>query len=291
MAPEGKQERAFKTIPPTLHLAIIILAFSPIFAFLIRLNPMQITAGRTLFGALGLSVYTFLFLGRRISPLRLFRMNLIPGVFLALHWSTYFYAIQTAGVAGGVLSTFTFPAMTYLMEPFFYGRRPDWRLVLNALWTLVGVGFLLDWSQGWNNSYAGVTVGLVSAILYSFRNIYTKRYLSHTDPMVFMSGQLGIAALTLVYFLPLDIPFKDPLSFAYLIALGILITGIGHTLWTRSLSGLSASRVSLISSITPLYSILYSFVFPGEPFHWKIPLAAVVILSGIYFEARRSEDI
>lgn len=40
-------------------------------------------------------------------------------VFLGVHWITYFYALKFSNVALGMLSLFTFPVITALLEPFF----------------------------------------------------------------------------------------------------------------------------------------------------------------------------
>ena len=41
------------------------------------------------------------------------------------HWITYFYALKFSNVAIGMLSLYTFPVMTALLEPFFIKVKLD----------------------------------------------------------------------------------------------------------------------------------------------------------------------
>ena len=43
----------------------------------------------------------------------------ISSLFMAVHWVTYFYALKLSNVALGMLSLYTFPVITALLEPIF----------------------------------------------------------------------------------------------------------------------------------------------------------------------------
>ena len=45
---------------------------------------------------------------------------IISSLFMAAHWISYFYALKLSNVALGMLSLFTFPLITALLEPFFF---------------------------------------------------------------------------------------------------------------------------------------------------------------------------
>jgi len=42
---------------------------------------------------------------------------IISSLFMAFHWITYFYALKLSNVALGMLSLYTFPIITALLEP------------------------------------------------------------------------------------------------------------------------------------------------------------------------------
>ena len=52
---------------------------------------------------------------------------IISSLFTAFHWITYFYALKLSNVALGMLSLYTFPVITTLLEPVFLkSKENDW---------------------------------------------------------------------------------------------------------------------------------------------------------------------
>ena len=49
---------------------------------------------------------------------------ILSALFLAAHWITYFYALKLSNVALGILSLYTFPIITALLEPLFIKTKP-----------------------------------------------------------------------------------------------------------------------------------------------------------------------
>ena len=45
------------------------------------------------------------------------------GILLGIHWATFFHAMQVSSVAVGMLSLFSFPIITILLEPCFSKSR------------------------------------------------------------------------------------------------------------------------------------------------------------------------
>lgn len=45
---------------------------------------------------------------------------ILAGLFMGIHWVTYFYALQWSNVAIGMLSLFTYPVITAFLEPLFF---------------------------------------------------------------------------------------------------------------------------------------------------------------------------
>ena len=62
---------------------------------------------------------------------------------MVAHWVTYFYALKLSNVAIGMLSMFTFPVMTALLEPFFTKQKINSIHIALALLVLIGIYFLV----------------------------------------------------------------------------------------------------------------------------------------------------
>ena len=62
---------------------------------------------------------------------------IISSLFMAAHWISYFYALKLSNVALGMLSLFTFPVITALLEPFFLKTK------FNPIYLILGTIILI----------------------------------------------------------------------------------------------------------------------------------------------------
>ncbi len=76
----------------------------------------------------------------RVVDLKTHVPFIISSLFMAAHWVTYFYALKLSNVALGMLSLFTYPVITALLEPLFLKSKfnPS-HLVLGAMVYCIGV--------------------------------------------------------------------------------------------------------------------------------------------------------
>ena len=95
-----------------LNLSLIIISSAAIFARFIELDPTVITFWRS--GIAFLVLGGFMFIKKssfKISNKKDNLLLLVSSLLFALHWVTYFYALQISSVAIGMLSLFTFPVI------------------------------------------------------------------------------------------------------------------------------------------------------------------------------------
>ena len=65
------------------------------------------------------------------------------GLLLAIHWVTFFHAIQLSTVAIGLLTFATFPIFTALLEPFLPGERFEPGTLAAAAVSLAGIAWVV----------------------------------------------------------------------------------------------------------------------------------------------------
>ena len=211
---------------------------------------------------------------------------IVGGLLMAAHWLTYFQALQRSSVAIGMLSIFTFPAMTTLLEPPLLGKPFEWRHLLLAAMVTLGTYFLAPSFDLGDGAFVGLLFGLLSAFIYSLRNILMKTQVNSLDGSVLMTWQAGVATVVTLPFL-LDYGAAPPANaWPYLIGLGLLTTAIGHTLFLRTFRHFSVSTVSILSCVQPIYGILLGGVFFGEWPAWGSVAGGALILSAVAVEAR-----
>lgn len=247
-----------------LNLAVFLISTSGVLGRYIEL-PVLITIGiRSLFA--GILLYLFCVV-KKIS----FRIDskdrwvvFLGSMFLGLHWLSYFYALQLSSVAIGMLSLFTFPAITTVLEPLFLTTKfSRFHLVLSVL-VLVGIYFLAPKIDFTNNNFIAVGFGLFSACCYACRNILMKTKIKQYNSSALMVYQLVLVSFCL---LPFSFILDNSRVIEFIpemIALALVTTAIGHTLFLYSLKNFSTITASIISCAQPIYGIIGGMIFLDE---------------------------
>ena len=213
------------------------------------------------------------------------RAILLSGVLMTLHWLSYFYALKLSSVAIGMLAIFTYPAMTTLLEPLLLKKPFVPRHLLLAALVVLGVFLLAPEISLANEATVGLGLGLLSAFIYSLRNILVKSTLQSVPGSVVMLYQTAIATTVLlpVWFMFDAVPTLEAIP--YLLGLGLLTTAIGHTLFLACFQYFSVSSVSLMSCIQPVYGILLGVIFFQEIPGWSAVAGGALILAAVAVEA------
>lgn len=213
------------------------------------------------------------------------------GIFLGLHWLTYFYSLKLSNVAIGMLSLFTYPIITSFLEPLLLKIKfQRIHFLLGAL-VLTGIYFLVP-SFDLNNSYTvAIGVGLLSALFYALRNIILKKRTASYNGSSLMCFQLiVISVLMSPVFL-----FYETDGFAsqwqWLLVLAILTTAIGHTLFLNSFKHFSITTASILSSVQPIFGIIIAALFLKEIPTLMTVVGGLLILSSVVVESVRSYKV
>ncbi len=212
----------------------------------------------------------------------------LGGVLMGLHWITYFYSLQWSNVAIGMLSLFTYPVITSFLEPLLLGTKfQKVHLLLGAL-LLCGIYFLVP-DFDFENSYSmAVAIGIFSALCYALRNLLMKSKVSKYNGSMLMCYQTGITGLILIPAL-LFTDFEMVLSqWKGLVALALLTTAIGHTLFLNSFRHFSITTASILSGVTPVYGIIIGALFLSEIPSWTTIFGGALILASVLIESLRS---
>ena len=276
-----------------LNLSLAILGMAGLFARWVPLHPSSIIAGRTIFGALALWA---LLLGKgERSGLRNrkeLRDSLITGVLLGIHWTTMFHSIQLTGVSVGLFTLYTFPVLTAILEPLFEKRIPSIPDFLLSLYVLAGVVAMGSFPGKETIPLAGVLWGLLSALLYALRNIYTRKLLKNQErgSVHLMFHQLVFAFLVVF---PLALISGEGSgawklhNVILLFLLGAGVTAVGHTIWMNGMKAFSATTIGIISCSAPVYSSVFAILLQGERPGPGVFLGGTIILSGVLIEVFR----
>ena len=213
----------------------------------------------------------------------------ISGLFMATHWITYFYALKLSNVAIGMLSLYTFPVMTALLEPLFLKVKFSPIHIFLGLLVLLGIYILAPEFTLGNTQVQGILFGLLSALCYSIRILILKQYVTQYNGTMLMFYQTLIITICLVpvlFFMDLS-GFQS--QFPYLLLIALITTAIGHTMMVHSFKHFSVSTASIISSVQPVFGIILAFIFLNEIPNMNTFFGGSLILATVIIESIRSK--
>ncbi|WP_103072633.1 DMT family transporter [Aquimarina sediminis] len=213
---------------------------------------------------------------------------ILGGILMGLHWITYFYALKLSNVAIGMLSIFTYPVITALLEPILLKTKFQKIHLLLGILVLIGIYFLVP-DLDFSNSYTkAVILGIISALCYSIRNIIMKTKVGEYNGSVLMWYQLVVISIFLFPFLFImeSSGIKD--QWIPTLVLALLTTAIGHTLFLASFKRFSITTASIISSVQPVYGIIIGILFLGEIPILSTIIGGVLILTSVVVESIRT---
>jgi len=269
----------------SVHSAVLLFGITALFSKLIALPAIDITFLRTLPAIAAIAVFLFYTkdsfrLGNTIDYAKV----IILGTLLATHWVTYFHAMQISSVATGVIALYTYPVITVLIEPFFYGEKPQFKDVISAIVVLFGVYLLVPEFSMEASQLRGALWGVLSALLFALRNIIQRRYFYMHSATTAQFYQILVVACLLLPFSASSINQVTLTQWSQLLLLGVFFTALPHTLFTHSLRYLKAKSVSLIGCIQVVYASLFAAIILSEIPEWKTIIGGILVISAAIYE-------
>lgn len=213
---------------------------------------------------------------------------ILSAIFMGGHWITYFYALKFSNVAIGMLSLYTFPVMTALLEPFFIKVKLDPIHLFLGVLVLIGIYIIAPEMNIESSDVQGILLGLLSALCYSLRILILKIHVVKYNGTMLMMYQLLILTIILAPFLYVMDTSGIKTQFPYVIILAIVTTAIGHSMFVNSLKHFTSSTASIMTSALPIYGILIAFFFLGEIPNKNVYIGGLLIISTVLIEGIRS---
>lgn len=224
----------------------------------------------------------------KIKSRKDFSTILLSAVLLGTHWITYFYALKMSNVALGMLSLFTFPVITALLEPLFIKTKLNIIHVFLGIIVLIGIYILAPKFDFESSQVKGILLGLFSALCYALRNLTLKRHIAQYSGTALMMHQILILSVLLIPFmLTMDISNLTT-QYPYVILLALITTAIGHSIFIHSLKYFSVSTASIINSLQPVLGIIMAYFFLKEIPTWNTFFGGSLILATVIIESIRS---
>jgi drug/metabolite transporter (DMT)-like permease len=248
-----------------VHASVFLFGLSGLFGKFLDLPATVIVLGRTGFATLALGLVLRLG-GQTLRPRSaqdLLGMALLGGL-LAFHWVSFFYSIQLATVAIGLLTFSSFPVFVTLLEPLLFKTPWRWRDGAIAALVVLGVALVIPEYRPGSATTLGAIWGLLSGLSFALLQLLNKGYRQRYSALAIAFYQDFFACLSLLAIAPLASLALSTREVGLLLVLGVLCTAVAHTLFIESLAVLRTQTASIISALEPVYGILLAALVLGE---------------------------
>jgi drug/metabolite transporter (DMT)-like permease len=287
-------ERRVPILPTTrtalvaLHLSVALFGFAALFGKWIALPATAIVLGRTAIAAATLALIVRASGRGPGSPSNALLVN---GPLLALHWVSFFAAVQVASVAVGLLGYASFPAFVLVLERRLLDRRAKRRAYVTVALTTAGLVALVP-EFSWSSAAArGLALGLVSGFTFAWLAVRNRALVAaQSATRIALWQNVSAAACLLPVVVLVDGASALPRlgDIGLLLVLGIACTGLAHTLFIASMRRVSAQTASVVAALEPVYGIGLAAWLLQEIPDARTALGAALIVASALIASRRA---
>ncbi|GIU28488.1 DMT family transporter [Shewanella sp. MBTL60-007] len=272
-----------------LHFAVLLFGGTALFSKLIPLSAIDITLLRCLVAATVLALIVKLSKQRlSLNAKKDYFIAIGLGIIVSLHWVTYFASMQLSSVAIGMIAFFTYPVMTVLVEPIVTKTRLKLADVISGILVLIGVSLLIPEASLGNDVTLGIAIGILSAALFTARNLLHKRYFTAYSGKQAMFYQTSVAVFFLAPWLNVELSSIEQNVWWLIILLGVVFTAAPHALFTSALRLLSAKTVGLVSCLQPFYGAMLALLLLNEELALKTVVGGTLVVATALFETQQN---
>ncbi|QVW35200.1 DMT family transporter [Geobacter sulfurreducens] len=280
------------------YLAVLVgvfaVSFSALFVRLTTAPPLIIATYRLLFTFLLLAPATAAshFSGVRSMSRREIALSAASGVFLALHFVTWFTSLFYTSVASSVVIVTMQPVFVVVGAWLFFREKVPRLALLGGVVALcgsivIGAG---DFQLGMR-AFVGDLLALAAAVFVSGYLLIGRKLRGNVELSGYTFVTYGASSLVLVSASFLSrTPFHPypPLDWLLFFALAAVCTVLGHTVFNWVLRYVQASVVSVSILGEPIGAIVWASLFLGESPTLRQVAGGSLIFAGLYIFTRVS---
>ena len=282
------EQKAGKIIIP---IAMVSVSFAAIFIRFSDSHPIAIAFYRMFFSSLIL----LLFIPRYLDEIksmskRDFFILFTTGLLLAVHFSAWFASLRYTTVASSVVLVSAHPLIVAWISGWYLNEKTNRKAVLGIIIAMLGIVVMTfsDYTVGKLALFGDILalIGMLAVAGYLIRGREMRKRMS-LIPYTFIVYSTSAFFLAL-FSIPFSTSFKvyAPREYMIFLALAIIPTMFGHTLYNWALKYVKASFVSVSLISEPVLSSIFAFLIFTEVPPTLTIVGAGVTLIGIYICAK-----
>ena len=217
------------------------------------------------------------------------RAWLIPGLCIALSYILNNIALSITEATSVAFLRSLAVVMTPALAFIAYKKRYRWQHIAAQILVLPGM-YLLCVRGGLSGFGIGEILALIAAALVAATLVFTGKYLEQVDPVSMTALQAGCSAAiafagSLIAEGGVHAGSATPKAWMIILYLAILCTFLGYLLQNLALTKISDREVSLLQSLCPVMTAVFSFILLGEKLSAAGVAGAVIIIACISVSA------
>lgn len=274
-----------------MGFAVIALSFSSI--FIKKLNgesvpPLVIAFYRMALATAFLLPGTIALKRRELGALTRSEVALLllGGFCLAVHFGAWITSLKYIPISTSVVLVNSHPLFVVIASYLFLGERPNRQMILGTMAGLVGM--LIISKDGFRDSgivLLGDGLAVVGALAVVGYFIIGRKVRARVSLLGYATPLYAVCSLFLLAFLLARGESLYPYSavvWAYFIALAVIPTILGHTVFNWALKHVAPSAVSITFLGEPLVASALAFLFFGQNPSPSTLIGGSLVLLGIY---------
>lgn len=249
----------------SLHIAVMLFGLSAVLGQFVTAPAVIVAGGRVICSSLLLFLLSIA--GRaslKLKSRKDYGIAVFAGIILAVHWTTFFQAIQSSSVAIGTITFSTFPLFLTFLEPLLFREKLKVTSVLSAAVLLLGVFITIPEFSLENQITIGILWGMVSSLSYavlSLANRYLSRSYAARTVCLYEQGTAAVVLLPAMFLVKTSWTTQNIFGIA---AIGFICTAFAHSLYVAAQRKVKAQTAGIISGMETVYGIVYALLFLGE---------------------------
>ncbi len=274
-----------------LHFLVFIAGFTAILGELITIGSLELVWYRMAIAGVLMFIYIKIIrLNIKISKKTFLRFS-TAGVIIALHWITFFEAINQANVSIALAMFSSGAFFASFIEPIFFKRRILAYEILFGIVVILGVLLITTSEMGYVN---GIILGLLSALFSTLFAVVNGKFIERYNSTVisfyeFVSGVIFLSVFILLTGTRFDTEFftLSNSDWIYIFILASVCTAYAFIGAVEVMRYISPFTVILSYNLEPVYGIAMALIlFPAtEQMSHQFYIGAILILITILFDA------
>lgn len=262
---QSVQSEEYRKSLISLHIAVMLFGLSAVLGQFVTAPAVIVAGGRVICSSLLLFLLSIA--GRaslKLKSRKDYGIAVFAGIILAVHWTTFFQAIQSSSVAIGTITFSTFPLFLTFLEPLLFREKLKVASVLSAAVLLLGVFITIPEFSLENQITIGILWGMVSSLSYavlSLANRYLSRSYAARTVCLYEQGTAAVVLLPAMFLVKTSWTTQNILGIA---AIGFICTAFAHSLYVAAQRKVKAQTAGIISGMETVYGIVYALLFLGE---------------------------